>query len=378
MKHARSRLAVSAFAALLSLATPVAAHALVVGPGDPIRTPMEGSPWDGHRNVNSPMCSTGVPGVVTDRNGEKHRVMLTAGHCLNDAPDVGLPIVTGEVYVPTTEGDKRIGTAGAHRWEVPQEDDDLASLPAAFNGADYGVINLDPEVETTGASYSIDENGRSHGEPVVMTGIQDNKDLPRGEVSFDNFGKPICKDGMRTGRACGYQVFRARNGIWTVGIGVDHGDSGGNAYDPTTNEVIGVNSMAFGPVSRVMPADIAIEEAYGIPDGQVNDHFEVSDSANQRDSSYRTLNEDMAADREYVQQQNSQPSQGDSVPQLDGLADRLPQLPQLPELPQSPHLPQSPQLPQMPAFPQVVDGIDLPALPELPQLAGIELPSLGE
>lgn len=357
MKHARSRIAVSAFAALLSLAAPVAAHAVVVGPGDPIRTPMEGSPWDGHRNINSPMCSAGVPGTVTDRNGEKHRVMLTAGHCVNDAPDVGLPIVTGEVYVPTTEGDKRIGTTGAHRWEVPQEDAGLESLPAAFNGADYGVINLDPDVETTGASYSIDENGQSYGEPVAMTGIQDNEDLPRGEVSFDNFGKPICKDGMRTGRACGYQVFRARNGIWTVGIGVDHGDSGGNAYDPTTNEVIGVNSMTFGPVSRVMPADIAIQEAYGIPDGQVNDHFEVSDSTAQRDSTYRTLNEDMAADQEYARTQNSQGSQEGSVPQLTDLVDQLPQSPQLPELPQSPQLPQSSQ-----PF-------------ELPQLAEIQLPS---
>ena len=115
--------------------------------------------------------------------------------------------------------------------------------------------------------------------------------------------------------------------------------------------------MPFGPVSRVMPADIAIQEAYGIPDGQVNGHFEVSDSTSQRDSTYRTLNEDMAAEQEYARTQNSQDSQEGSVPQLTDLVDQLPQSPQLPELPQSPQLPQSSQ-----PF-------------ELPQLAEIQFPS---
>lgn len=340
MKHTRSRVMTAAFAALFTLVTPSVASAIVVGPGDPIRTPMEASPWNGFRHVNSPMCSTGVPGTVTDYYGQKHRVMLTAGHCVNTEPAPGLPIVTGEVYVPTTEGDKHIGTVGAHRWEVPPQDAGFEALPASFNGADYGVIVLDPEVETTGASYSRDEYGQSHGEPVVMTGIQDNPDLERGEVSFDNLGKPICKDGIRTGRACGYQVFRVRNGIWAVGIGVDHGDSGGNAYDPTTNEVIGMNSMLLGPVSRVQPADIALEEAYGIPDGEVNDHFEVSDSTAQRDATYRTLDEDMAADQEYSEQQNPQPSLSDLVPGLGELKEQLPELSQLSESPQLPQLSQ--------------------------------------
>lgn len=332
MRHTRSRVLTAAFAALFAMVTPAAANAVVVGPGDPIRTPMEASPWNGFRHVNSPMCSTGVPGTVTDYYGQEHRVMLTAGHCLNSDPVSGLPIVTGEVYVPTTEGDKRIGTAGAHRWETPPEDGGLEMIPAAFNGADYGVIVLDPDVETTAASYSIDEYGQSHGESVVMTGIQDNPDLERGEVSFDNLGKPICKDGIRTGRACGYQIFRARNGIWTVGIGVDHGDSGGNAYDPTTNEVIGVNSMVLGPVSRVQPADIAIEEAYGIPDGEVNNHFQVSDSTAQRDSTYRTLDEDMTADQEYYEQNNPQPTLDDVVPGLGELKGQLPEFPQVDDL----------------------------------------------
>ena len=106
-----------------------------------------------------------------------------------------------------------------------------------------------------------------------------------------------------------------------------------------------------------MPADIAIQEAYGIPDGQVNDHFEVSDSTAQRDSTYRTLNEDMAADQEYARAQDSQDSQEGSVPQLVDLVDQLPQLPQVPELPQSPQLPQ------------------LSHLSESPQLAEIQLPS---
>lgn len=328
MKLTRSRLAISAVVALFSLSAPVMAHAVVVGPGDPIRTPVEESSWDGYRNVNSPMCSLGVPGTVRDRYGQQHRVILTAGHCLNNSQTSGLPVITGEVYVPTTDGDKHLGTAGAHRWEELQEDSGLASLPATFNGADYGIINLDSDVETTGTSYSIDEHGQSHGEPVAMVGIQDNVDLPYGEISFDNLGKPICKDGMRTGRSCGYQILRARNGIWAVGIGVERGDSGGNAYNPTTHEVIGMNSMTFGPVSRVMPADIALEEAYGIPDGQVNDHFEVSDPAAQRDSLYRTFNEDMAADQEYAQKRTSQFPQLPQVPDSFG----APMLPELPEL----------------------------------------------
>lgn len=324
-------IAVAVFAVISSLTAPSVAQAIVVGPGDPIRTPMEFSPWDGYRYINSPMCSTGVPGYVTDRYGQRHRIMLTAGHCLNDSPAPNVPVVTGEVFVPTEIGDRRIGTAGAHRWELPPEDAGWEALPEAFNGADYGVIVLDPDVETTSASYSVDEVGRSHGAPVAMTGVKDFPDLPRGEISVDNFGQPICKDGSRTGRGCGTQIFRARNGVWTVGLGVDHGDSGGNAYDPVTNEVIGINSMTLGPVSRVQPADIALEEAYGIPDGQVNSHFQVSDSVAQRDTPYRTVDDDIAADNEYIQEQSGANAVLDVVHGLSDVVRSLPELSWQPE-----------------------------------------------
>lgn len=299
MKHSRRCAMVAAVLTAVAVFASPAAAAPVVGPGDPIRSPMADSPQENNRYVGVPMCSSGVPGTVTDHFGEKHRVMLTAGHCVNSQNVPGLPIVNGEVYVPTKQGDQHIGKAGAHRFEVPVDDNNPSTLLRAFNGADYGFIVLDPEVATTAASYSEDENGESRGEPVVMTGIQDNRTLEPGEVSVDNLGKPICIDGSRTSRSCGHQVFRARNGVWSVGLGMDHGDSGGNAYNPETDEVIGVNSMVIGPISRVQPADVAIEEAYGVPDGQVAENFQVSDSSAQRNTEYRTISEDSAANADY-------------------------------------------------------------------------------
>ena len=272
---------------------------IVVGPGDPIRVPLPDSV--SHRGQYLPafMCSIGAGGVVTDGDGRSHTVALTAGHCLNTSDRYpGIPVVGEDVYVPTPAGDAHIGRAGAHAFEIPED----GTFWHAFNGRDYGVIELDPGVVPTSESFSADEYGRSHGESVALTGIQDARTLAPGEVSFDNLGQPICKDGARTGRACGVQVLRARNGVWSLGMEMDKGDSGGSAYNPATRELIGVNSMVFGPISRVQPADVIIEEVYAIPDGQVNEHFVMPEPDIERNVIHRTIAEDAAVAQEYLKQ----------------------------------------------------------------------------
>ena len=164
-----------------------------------------------------------------------------------------------------------------------------------------------------------------------MTGVVDYSELQPGEVSVDNFGQPICSDGSRTGRNCGVQIFRVRNGVWAISH-LDKGDSGGNAYDPRTNQVIGVNSMAIGPVSRYQPADQALQDAYGIEDGKVNEHFQVEESTEPH-SEFRTIGQDMAADEAWIaENEPAEPAPGSSIPQIPGLPEiPLPNIP-LPEL----------------------------------------------
>lgn len=270
---------------------------VVVGPGDPIRIPVkDAEDIGGGVHAGTGMCSANMPGTVTDKDGNKHRVLITAGHCVDQSETPGMPSFGDTIYAPTKDGDVRIGKTGPARFNAGPSEDSTPDkwLDEMFNGSDWAFIELDDNVETTSVSESFDENGEVHGEPVELTGIVDYEDLEPGEVSVDNFGKPVCTDGNRTGRQCGVQVFRVRNGVWAVLLQLDHGDSGGMAYDPESKQVIGINSMAVGPFNRFQPADIAVEEAYGIPDGEVNDHFEPAgnpDGANRRDQ-YRTINED--------------------------------------------------------------------------------------
>ena len=56
------------------------------------------------------------------------------------------------------------------------------------------------------------------------------------------------------------------------------GDSGGVNFDPNDGAVIGVTSMVLGPLGKAQPADRIIEDAYGIPDGHVNDAFTITNS----------------------------------------------------------------------------------------------------
>lgn len=316
--------------------------AVVVGPGSPIRMPFPDTPIDSGRFISAPSCSLGVPGTVRDENGNEREVILTAGHCLEAEREIGVgPKVTGDVYVPTPDGDILIGTADV----VNMGDiDDSAILGgpivlinSMFNQADYAFIRPADGVEVTSISESRDEYGQIHGEPVQMVGVVDRRTLQPYEIAVDNFGEPICSDGMRTGRNCGYQVFRARHGVWAVGMGIDHGDSGGNAYDPRTNEVIGVTSMGVGPLSRFQAADVAIEEAYGIEDGKVNENFTVTPN-NQSQSEFRTLEEDQAYNQEWeavngpaypdqAQEELAPLPESPAIPFVNAPADFAPQAP---------------------------------------------------
>ncbi|WP_448851262.1 trypsin-like serine protease [Corynebacterium sp. 335C] len=267
----------------------------VVGPGSPIRVPVEGAEKDeNNRYLESGMCSLGVPGTLTDpETGESKEVILTAGHCIvqtDDGAEFGMPKMEDTAYVPTADGDVPLGVVDVASFDLSGESEH-GYADANYNANDYAILELAPGVTPTSLSDSRDEFGRSHGEPVQITGIRDYKALERGEVSVDNFGEPICTDGARTGRQCGYQIFRAKNGVWTVVIRLGKGDSGGSAFNPETGEFIGVNSMAVGPFNRIQPADAALEEAYGIPDGQVNDYFTPTENTAEH-SDTRTMGDD--------------------------------------------------------------------------------------
>ena len=267
----------------------------VVGPGSPIRVPVDGAvPDDNGRYLESGMCSVGVPGTLTDpETGASKDVILTAGHCIiqtDDGAAAGLPKMDDTAYVPTAQGDVPLGTVDVASFDLSGESEH-GFLDGSFNADDFAILDLAPGITPTSLSDSRDEFGRSHGEPVRITGIRDYPALERGEISVDNFGEPICTDGARTGRQCGYQIFRAKNGVWTAVIRLGKGDSGGSAFNPETGEFIGVNSMAIGPLNRIQPADSALEEAYGIPDGQVNDYFTPAQGTEQH-SGTRTMGDD--------------------------------------------------------------------------------------
>lgn len=343
MKLKKSASLIAAIAAATATIAVPAAHSVTVGPGSPIRMPEPGAAVDDGRHVKTGMCSTGVPGTVTDADGVQHRVIITAGHCVNPDGNPQLPQSTGEIFAPTHDGNVRIGEVGPAGFPLMDENDPAAGdlgavLDSSFNGSDYAFIVVDEGVGTTSVSQSVDENGVAGGnggrivgaDGVPMTGVVDYRELKPGEVSVDNFGRPICSDGSRTGRNCGVQVFRVRNGVWAVSY-LGKGDSGGNAYDPITNQAIGVNSMAIGPVARYQPVDQAIQDAYGVEDGKVNEHFAVEESTAPQ-SDFRTIGQDVAADQAWIAENEPAPE--------PGAGSLIPGLPELPELP----------LPQLPAL----------------------------
>ena len=114
---------------------------------------------------------------------------------------------------------------------------------------------------------------------MQLTGIRDYRTLRPGEYSVDNFGQPICKDGATTGRSCGRQIARGRDTVYSVGVAAEMGDSGGVNFDPRDGAVIGISHGVIGPLFVSQAADRALEDAYGIPDGQVNQAFQLADPA---------------------------------------------------------------------------------------------------
>lgn len=200
-----------------------------------------------------------MPGTVTLADGTQKDILVSAGHCVYGVETVSE--VGDTVYLPTPEGDVVIGHPDAGGPITVGDEEDFSLLEGmnqAFNSPDWGTVELEPGVTTTRLSDSVDMYGNSHGEPVELTGVRDYEDLGFWEVSADNFGQPICKDGNTSGRSCGVQLFRTQNGVWSAGLNYQNGDSGGVNFDPETGEALGVTSMGFGTIGRAQPIDLAI------------------------------------------------------------------------------------------------------------------------
>lgn len=284
-----------------SLTVPVAADAATAAPGAPMRVhATEPSIEDLPIELDSGMCSQGPVGTVTQADGTQSQVMLTAAHCTTALDETWIP--TESVFVPRPEGDELIGHRGPHELENGETGNFGVDMVNLVTGPDWSVVNLLDGVSTTRMADSVTHAGTPTGAPVELTGIRDYQNVPRGQVSVDNFGQPICKDGNNSGRSCGYQVFRTQHAVFSYGLDYANGDSGGINYDPNNGEAIGVTSQGWGPIGRAQTADAALQDAYGIPDGQVNEHFQLSESVEPHDTNFRTLNDDDAAAADWINQ----------------------------------------------------------------------------
>lgn len=270
-----------------------AAAAAPVAPGAPLRiSPADPSLPGIPDEFDTFACSQGVSGEVRRQDGTTGPVMLTAAHCVNSLhPEMPF---AAEVKVPKHGGDQVVGTRGASGGPMAEnaEVSSVDSTVELFTSQDWAVVDLDPAVPTSRLSESIDYHGNPSGHGVAMTGVRDYRNVPGGQVRVDNFGQPICKDGMVSGRSCGVQIARTQHAVFSWGLSYASGDSGGNNFDPNTGEVIGVTSQGVGPFGRTQTADAALQDAYDIPDGQVNDHFTLPESAAPHDTDFRALEQD--------------------------------------------------------------------------------------
>lgn len=307
-----SRIAAAAALAATALTvvpvTASAAEPTLAGPGAPMRQ----KPADAvlveaaimPESLLREVCSQGLWGTVTTPEGEQRTVMITAAHCTHGL--VEEPVSEPVVYAPALEGDVELGRAvggqpaGAAGEDVPTDPKQLLLFfDDVVNSPDWSVVEAGPGIEPTRISDSVDEHGNRRGEPVAITGVRDYRDLGPWEVAFDNFGQPICKDGSRSGRSCGVQLFRTAEGLWMIGTNYQGGDSGGLNFDPVTGEALGVTSQGFAGLDRAQPIDRAIQATYGIPDGQVASHFAVPESAAPH-AQMRTISGDEAARNQWV------------------------------------------------------------------------------
>lgn len=281
-------------AATILMFTAVPATAAPVGPGAPLRVHPTAAALAGTeagREDLTATCSQGVTVQLHRPDGVTRRVMLTAAHCVEDL--TGATPLESTVRVPTPGGDVPVGTVDETSGiQALDPDASVEDFLTDLQQPDWATVVLDEGVAATAVSQSVDLNGHATGPARVMTGIRDYPDLAPGEVSFDNLGQRICTDGNVSGHSCGVQVMRTRDAVWNIGTFYAPGDSGGNNYDPATGEVIGVTSLSLGPVDRTQLVDVALEDAYGIPDGQVNQHVHIVDSTEPHDTTFRTVAED--------------------------------------------------------------------------------------
>lgn len=245
-------------------------------------------------------CSQGPAGTVRYADGTTRRVMLTAAHCVNTQPG-GRP-VSPVVTVPQGRDYVRVGVRERSN-QPPAAALNLSDPMLAIKTADWGTVLIDDSVRTTNLSQSRNLAGGNQGAPVQLTTIKDYRTLRPGEIAVDNFGQPICKDGSTSGRSCGTQLGRTRNGVYSWGLNYQYGDSGGVNYDPRDGSVIGVTSIVLGPLGKAQPADRIVEEAYGVPDGQVNNAFKISAPEAPR-AQFPTGNQETAHVNEYVEKHN--------------------------------------------------------------------------
>lgn len=277
----------AAAVACASLAVSATASAATAAPGAPIRIQaaiplIENMP----RQLDAAICTQGPVGTVIDTDGTARTVMLTAAHCTLGLDDGWEP--TSEVFVPRPQGDELIGYREAYRIDESETGDFVEDVANFSLGADWAVVELEEGVTTSRLAYSVDSHGRPQGEGVVLTGIRDYRDLGHHQISADNFGQPICKEGTTSGRSCGVQLFRSKDSVFSYGLDYQHGDSGGINYDPDTGEAIGMTAAAYGPIGHAQAADAALQGAYGIPDGEVNERFTLAESTEPHDE-YRTV-----------------------------------------------------------------------------------------
>ena len=236
-----------------------------------------------HPETYSTACSQGPVGDVALGNGKTQRIMLTSGHCVVGMSDQGV-LMGQDVYTPARGGYERIGNVGIVRTvNVPGGYDGLStSLRKARNSTDWGVVVLDPSTPVDGAAASRDKFGGQPSRPIPLTGVEDFRTLAPGQVRLDNFGKPICKDGSIGARKCGIQLLYTSDTVWNWGLDYAPGDSGGVNFDPKTGRIIGMTSMGIGPLGAAQRADRALEEGYGIADGQVNENFTPASASGKR------------------------------------------------------------------------------------------------
>ncbi|KQB85359.1 hypothetical protein [Corynebacterium oculi] len=294
------------------MVTPVfatTASAAEVAPGAPMRMATDGLDDRVQEEVGevpleiitTASCSQGISGTVTLDDGSQRNVLVSAGHCLYGIEGEGVETYP-EVYAPLSEGRKLIARRehGDKVYPVP-EGGGIDAVIRQFDGPDWATAEVVGDADMTRVADSVDQYGRRHGDPVVLTGVRDYRDLEKWEVDFDNFGQPICKDGQTSGRTCGAQLMRTSNGIWHTNLYLS-GDSGGVNFDPVTGEALGVTSIGIvGLIGRAQPMDVALEQAYGIPDGQVNERFTLPESTDQHSQAY-TLKEDTEQIDEWAEQ----------------------------------------------------------------------------